>query len=140
MILHERVLATTLKYLGGYGKQALSIDDLFPAPREVFQVKAKIKQRQAKSKARIQQRLRNSKRRIEHRLRQRRWQEQRRRHFPDQNIHYDYSAKVKAGRFAGLGACLLLVQRLDLADALDDNLSLLKRHVPYHDSDPMSLS
>jgi hypothetical protein len=127
--------ATTLKYLGGYGKQALSTDDLFPAPREVFQVKAKIKQRQAKSKARIQQRLRNSKRRIEHRLRQRRWQEQRRRFFPDQNIHYDYSAKVRAGRFAGLGACLLLVQRLDLADALDDKLSLLKRHVPYHESD-----
>jgi hypothetical protein len=124
-----------LKYLGSSGKQALSSGRLFPLLHEVFQVKAKIKQRQAKSKARIQQRLRNSKRRIAHRLRQRRWQEQRRRFFPDQNIHYDYSAKVKAGRFGGLGACLVLVQRLQLADALDAKLHLLKRHVPYHESD-----
>ena len=124
-----------MKYLGSSGKQALSTDRLFSPLHEVFQVKAKIKQRQAKSKARIQQRLRNSKRRIAHRLRQRRWQEQRRRLFPDHNIHYDYSSKVRAGRFGGLGACFLLVQRLDLADALDAELSLLKRHIPYHESD-----
>jgi hypothetical protein len=98
-------------------------------------VKAKIRKRQSKSKRRIAQRLRNSKRRIEHRLRKRRWQEQRQRLFPDQNIHYDYSHKVRAGRFGGLGACLLLVKRLDLADALDAELSLLKRHIPYHESD-----
>jgi hypothetical protein len=98
-------------------------------------VKAKIAHGQAKSKRRIEQRLRNSKRRIERRLRKRQWQEQRRRHLPDQNIVYDYSAKVRAGRFGGLGACLLLVQRLDLADALDAELHLLKRHLPYHESD-----
>jgi hypothetical protein len=113
----------------------LSTDRLFSLVREVFQVKAKIKQRQHKSKRRIAQRLRNSQRRIARRLRQRQWHEQRRRLFRDQNIHYDYSAKVRAGRFAGLGACLLLVQRLDLADALDADLSLLKRHLPYHESD-----
>jgi hypothetical protein len=113
----------------------LSTDRLFSQVREVFQVKAKIKHRQHKSKRRIQQRLRNSQRRIARRLRQRQWHEQRRRLFRDQNIHYDYSAKVRAGRFGGLGACLLLVQRLDLADALDANLSLLKRHLPYHESD-----
>jgi len=87
------------------------------------------------SKRRIQQRLRNSKRRIQRRLRKRQWQQQRRRLFAEQNIHYDYSTKVKAGHFAGLGACLLLVQRLDLADALDARLYLLKRHLPYHESD-----
>ncbi|HEX4714277.1 MAG TPA: IS1380 family transposase [Ktedonobacteraceae bacterium] len=94
-----------------------------------------MKQRHSKSKRRIAQRLRNSKRRIERRLRKRRWQEQRRRLFQDQNIHYDYSTKVKAGTFGGLGACLLLVKRLDLADTLDADLHLLKRHVPYHESD-----
>jgi hypothetical protein len=111
------------------------VDHLLAQQHEVFQVKAKIRKRQSKSNRRIQQRLRNSKRRIEHRLRKRRWLEQRRRLFPDQNIHYDYSAKVKAGRFGGLGACLLLVKRLDLADALDARLHLLKRHLPYHESD-----
>jgi hypothetical protein len=124
-----------LKFLGSSGKKALSSDRLFSMLREVFQVKAKIKQRQAKGKARIQQRLRNSKRRIEHRLRKRRWKEQRQRLFPDQNIHYDYSAKVRAGRFGGLGACLVLLQRLNFADALDAKLHLLKRHIPYHESD-----
>jgi hypothetical protein len=113
----------------------LSTDRLFPLLREVFQVKAKIKKQQSKSKRRIQQRLRNSQRRIAHRLRKQRWQEQRQRLFPDQNIHYDYSAKTRAGRFAGLGVSLLLVQRLDLADALDADLHLLKRHIPYHESD-----
>jgi hypothetical protein len=98
-------------------------------------VKARIVHGQRKSKRRIQQRLRNSKRRIQQRLRKRQWQEQCRRLFADQNIHYDYSAKVRAGRFGGLGACLLLVQRLDLADALDARLHLLKRHLPYHESD-----
>ncbi|MGA8763875.1 MAG: IS1380 family transposase [Candidatus Sulfotelmatobacter sp.] len=94
-----------------------------------------MRQTQHKGKRRTQQRLRNSKRRIAHRLRKRRWQEQCRRHFQDQNIHYDYSAKVRAGRFGGLGACLLLVKRLGLADAFDTDLYLLKRHLPYHESD-----
>jgi hypothetical protein len=124
-----------LKYLSSSGEQACQPIACFPLLHEVFQVKAKIKHRHAKSKRRIAQRLRNSKRRISHRLRQRRWQEQRQRLFPDQNIHYDYSVKVRAGRFGGLGACLLLLQRLDLADALDAKLSLLKRHLPYHESD-----
>jgi Transposase DDE domain group 1 len=124
-----------LKYLGSSGKQAYRPVARFPLLPEVFQVKAKIRQRQSRSKRRIQQRLRNSKRRIERRLEKRRWEQQRQRLFQDQNIHYDYSAKVKAGRFGGLGVCLLLVKRLELADALDAQLRLLKRHLPYHESD-----
>jgi Transposase DDE domain group 1 len=92
--------------------------------REGFQVKSTVRKR-----------LRNSKRRIERRLRKRQWQEQRRRLFPDRNIHYDVAAKVRGGCLGGLGACWLLVQRLDLADALDADLHLLKRHLPYHESD-----
>jgi Transposase DDE domain group 1 len=91
---------------------------------EVFQVKSTVKQRMAKSKERIKKRLRKEK-----------WREQHRRFFPDQNIHYDYAEKFRAGRFGGLGACLLLVKQLDLADAIDAELHLLKRHLPYHESD-----
>jgi hypothetical protein len=83
----------------------------------------------------VQKRLINSKHRIQNRLRKRRWKEQRARLFPDRNIHYDVAHKVRGGRFGGLGACLLLVKRLDLADALDGKLHLLQRHLPYHDSD-----
>ncbi len=86
-------------------------------------------------KSRVEKQLRNRKRRLEHRLRKRQWQEHKRRLFGDQNIHYDYSEKVRAGRFGGLGVCRLLVQKLGLADAIDERLHLLKRHVPYHESD-----
>lgn len=83
----------------------------------------------------VRKRLRNSKRRIEQRLRKRKWQEQRRRMFADRNIHYDVATKVRGGRFGGLGCCLLLVKRLDFANAIDSKLHLLKRHLPYHESD-----
>ena len=97
---------------------------LIPGVREGFQVKS-----------RVRKRLRNSKRRIQHRLRKRQWPEQRRRLFPDRNVHYDVADKVRGGRFGGLGTCWLLVQRLGLANALDADLHLLKRHLPYHESD-----
>jgi hypothetical protein len=92
--------------------------------REGFQVNSTVKKR-----------LRNSKHRIKNRLRKRRWRQQPRRMFSDRNIHYDVARKVRGGRFGGLGVCLLLVKQLDLADALDARLHLLKRHLPYHDSD-----
>jgi hypothetical protein len=86
-------------------------------------------------KARIKKRLRNCKRRIQHRLRKKQWDEQRRRMFQDQNIHYDIAAKTKGLNAAGLGVFRLLEQRLGLADALNARLPLLKRHVPYFESD-----
>src|SRR5437870_3324680 len=91
---------------------------------EVFQVNAKVRRR-----------LRNCKRRIQHRLRKRQWQEQRRRLFRDRNIHYEIGAKTQGLRCGGLGAFQLLVRQLGLADALDRDLHLLKRHLPYFESD-----
>jgi Transposase DDE domain group 1 len=86
-------------------------------------------------KARIKKRLRNCKRRIQHRLRKKQWDEQRRPMFQAPNIHYDIAAKTKALNGAGLGVFHLLEQRLGLADALNERLHLLKRHVPYFESD-----
>jgi hypothetical protein len=114
----------TLKLLGTSGKKAFEPDGLLPLKREEPQVKSK-----------VQRQMRNRKRRLQHRLRKRQWQEHKRRLFQDQNIHYDYTEKVRAGRFGGLGVCRLLVGRLGLADALDADLHLLKRHLPYHESD-----
>jgi Transposase DDE domain group 1 len=91
---------------------------------EVFQVKAKIRKR-----------LRNCKRRIQHRLRKKQWADQRRRLFRDHNIHYDLSDKTRGLHCGGIGAMHLLVQKLDFADVLDSRLHLLKRHVPYFESD-----
>jgi Transposase DDE domain group 1 len=91
---------------------------------EVFQVNA-----------RIRQQLRKRKRRIRHRLRKRQWAEQCRRMFKDRNVHYDLAERAKGLRCAGLGVFQLLAQRLQLADALDARVHLLKRHVPYFESD-----
>jgi Transposase DDE domain group 1 len=85
--------------------------------------------------AKVQRRLRNCKRRIRRRLRKMQWPEQRRRLFRDRNIHYDLGDKARGLHTAGLGACQLLVQRLGLADAIDRELHLLKRHLPYFESD-----
>jgi hypothetical protein len=86
-------------------------------------------------KARIKKQLRNCKRRIQKRLRKKQWDDQRRRLFRDRNVHYDIAAKTKALAGAGLGVILLLVQSLALADAINARLHLLKRHVPYFESD-----
>jgi hypothetical protein len=83
----------------------------------------------------VQRRLRNGKRRIRHRLRKMQWPEQHQRLFRDRNIHYDLADKASGLHAAGLGACQLLVQRLGLADAIDRQLHLLKRHLPYFESD-----
>ena len=86
-------------------------------------------------KARIKKRLRNCKRRIQYRLRKKQWDEQRRPMFQAQNIHYDMASKAKGLKGAGLGAFGLLVRQLELAEAINARLRLLKRHVPYFESD-----
>ena len=86
-------------------------------------------------KAKVRRRLRNCKRRIQHRLRNKQWAEQSRRMFHDRNIHYEVGDKTQGLHCGGLGAFHLLVQQLGLADAIDRDLHLLKRHVPYFESD-----
>ena len=84
---------------------------------------------------RIKKRLRNCKRRIRYRLRKKQWDEQRRPMFQAQNIHYDMAAKAKGLPCAGLGAFCLLERQLGLAAAINGKIRLLKRHVPYFESD-----
>ena len=86
-------------------------------------------------KVKVRRRLRNCKRRIQHRLRKKQWAEQSRRLFRDGNIHYEIGDKAQGLHCGGLGAVHLLVRQLGLADAIDRDLHLLKRHVPYFESD-----
>ena len=80
--------------------------------------------------------LRNRKRRIERRLDpERRWSNQ-----PDPimtatNIHYEMADKTRAINCGGLGAIHLMVKRIGLDKRIDERLHLLKRHLPYHESD-----
>jgi hypothetical protein len=86
-------------------------------------------------KARIKKQLRNCKRRIQYRLRKKQWDEQRRPMFQTHNLHYDMANKAKGLHCAGLGVFRLLERQLDLAAAINGPLHLLKRHVPYFESD-----
>ena len=51
------------------------------------------------------------------------------------NIHYEYSDRVRGIAAGGIGAILLLAQRIGLIREIDRDLHLLKRHLPYHESD-----
>jgi hypothetical protein len=51
------------------------------------------------------------------------------------NIHYEIADRTRATAHGGIGAIHLLVKRLGIDRAINDQLALLKLHLPYHDSD-----
>jgi hypothetical protein len=51
------------------------------------------------------------------------------------NIHYELADRVHGLSPGGIGAMLLLARSTGLVNDLDHNLHLLKRHLPYHESD-----
>ena len=51
------------------------------------------------------------------------------------NIQYELAERTQGMTYGGIGAMLLLVRQLGLAEALDHRLQLLKIHLPYHESD-----
>ncbi len=51
------------------------------------------------------------------------------------NIHYEYADRVRGLGAGGIGALFLLAQRIELVKDIDRDLHLLKRHLPYHESD-----
>lgn len=55
--------------------------------------------------------------------------------FKASNIHYEMAERVQAIHCGGIGAMHLMVQRLGLSEDIDQNLKLLKVHLPYHESD-----
>src|SRR6185437_3043697 len=55
--------------------------------------------------------------------------------FAGSNIHYEMSDKVRAVPCGGLGAIHLMARRIGLVDAINEKVTVLKRHLPYHESD-----
>ena len=55
--------------------------------------------------------------------------------FKDSNLQYQIAARTRAIGFGGIGAMHKLVCRLGLDRAINKNISLLKCHVPYWESD-----
>lgn len=79
--------------------------------------------------------IRNRKQRITRRLKPRAWAEQASPMFGGSNIHYEMAEKTQAMVCGGIGAVHLLSQKIGLVEALDDKVKVLKRHLPYHESD-----
>ena len=79
--------------------------------------------------------IRNRQRRIERRLGPKQWKNQPQPMFKGGNLHYEMAQRTGAVGCGGLGAIHTMVQRLGLVACIDENLELLKVHLPYHESD-----
>ena len=51
------------------------------------------------------------------------------------NIRYEVSERIQAVNCGGLGLMQAVVSRVGLRAAIDDEVRLFKRHLPYHESD-----
>ena len=91
--------------------------------------------RRAEKARRRKQRSLKRKRRIEYRLRDIDWEIQDAPMFSARNIHYEISERDRGLDVGGIGAMHRLVHRVGLIDDIDEELHLLKRHLPYHESD-----
>jgi DDE family transposase len=81
------------------------------------------------------QKLLRRKRRIVRRLRERNWRPQARPMFSASNVHYEVADRVRGLGCGGIGVAHLVALRTGLVQALDDNVHVLKVHLPYHESD-----
>ena len=79
--------------------------------------------------------LRNSKARIERRLAPRTWTDQEQPMLRGGNLQYEMGERAGAVGCGGLGVIHTLAQRLGLVREIDENLHLLKVHLPYQESD-----
>jgi hypothetical protein len=79
--------------------------------------------------------LNRRKRRILRRIENQPGRERRRPMMTASNIRYEIADRTRAIAPGGIGAIHLMARKIGLIDDLDENLHLLKRHLPYHESD-----
>jgi len=79
--------------------------------------------------------LNKNKKNLAKRLKRKNYSDQREPMFQLANLHYEMADRGRAIGFGGIGAVHALVTRLGLDDAINENVGLLKTHVPYFESD-----
>jgi hypothetical protein len=79
--------------------------------------------------------LRKRKQKLSKRLERRQWPARAKPMFAARNINYEMAEKVRAINCGAIGAFHQLAQNTGLIRAIDERLHLLKRHLPYHESD-----
>ncbi len=55
--------------------------------------------------------------------------------FQASNIHYEVDGRYQGISLGGIGAIHLLAQKTGLIDEINENVNVLKCHLPYHESD-----
>ena len=86
-------------------------------------------------KKNISEKLAKRKRKISKRIKKRNWSNQPRPMMTGGNIRYDIDGRHKAISNGGIGNIHQLALRTGLVDEIDKRIKLLKRHLPYHESD-----
>jgi hypothetical protein len=79
--------------------------------------------------------LRKRKQNLRKRLQRRQWPAQSKPMFGARNIQYEMAERVRAIDCGAIGAFHHLARNTGLIRAIDTKLHLLKRHLPYHESD-----
>jgi hypothetical protein len=79
--------------------------------------------------------IRNRKQRIERRLARKQYEDQPKPIMTASNIHYEMGEKSQGLSCGGIGAIHQMAGRLGLDDEINQNVPLLKVHVPYWESD-----
>lgn len=79
--------------------------------------------------------LEKRKRKITNKLKKRNWEDQPRPMLSGSNIHYDIDGRHSGISCGGIGIIHQMVQKMGLPDEINSKLELLKRHLPYHESD-----
>lgn len=82
-----------------------------------------------------QQKLEESKKRIESRLANRHGDGEDEPVLSASNIHYEISGKTRGIAVGGIGAIHKLAQSTGLVDEINLRVNVLRRHLPYHESD-----
>ena len=82
-----------------------------------------------------QKKLDKRERKLQEKIKKRNWQDQPCPMLSGRNIHYDVDGRYSGISCGGIGIIHQMVQSLGLAEEINSNLDLLKRHLPYHESD-----
>jgi len=82
-----------------------------------------------------QKNIEKRKRKIDKKLKKRNWEDQPRPMLSGSNIHYDVDGRRNGISCGGIGVIHQMVQKMGLPEGINSKLELLKRHLPYHESD-----
>jgi hypothetical protein len=79
--------------------------------------------------------LAKRKRKISERLERKQWENQPAPMLQGTNIHYEIDGRHAGISSGGIGAIHVMNNKLGFMKIVDESLHLLKRHLPYHESD-----